>query len=157
MAAQATANLRRVRRPKDKEELIQRLVGGPDGPFGEIRDALTFAAALGFKEGRRVEFTGSGGDIRWETFKNRRGTEVLVGMVAVADRDRDVVSENRFAEQIGVFEAYANGGLEFLQELLARFPHRRPRDLILELVQNELAAAAPNEDPLDLGGDLDLV
>lgn len=157
MAEQTTGGPRRVKRPKDKEELIQRLVGGPDGPFSEIRDALTFAAALGFKEGRRKPFTGSGGEIRWETFKNRRGTEQLVGMLAVAEKDRDVVADNRFADQIEVFEEYANGGLEVLEETLGRSPHRRPRDVVLELVQNELIAAGDAEDPLDLGGDLELI
>src|SRR4051794_21625265 len=149
MAEQTTGGPRRGKRPKDKEELIQRLVGGSEGPFSEIRDVLTFAAALGFKEGRRVTFAGSGGDIRWETFKNRRGTEQLVGMLAVAEKDRDVVADNRFADQIEVFEEYANGGLEILQETLGRFPHRRARDVVLEMIQNEVIDQGESEDPLD--------
>jgi dnd system-associated protein 4 len=147
----SSASSRRVRRPKDKEAVIQRLIDGTEGPFGEIRDVLTFAAAFGYAAGRRDPFESSGEAIRWETFKNRRGTEILVAMLALAgSEDPGVVSERRFEEQIRIFEEYANGGLTLLEEALEQSP-QQARDAVLSLVQNELSADEPSEpDPLGL-------
>jgi dnd system-associated protein 4 len=143
---------RRVRRPRDKEEVIQRLLATQEGPFGEIRDVLTFAAALGYKHNRKVPLTATGEAIRWETAKNRRGTEPLVGMLALASsEDGEVVADDRFDEQIRFFEEYANGGLEILGEILNRSP-RLAREVVLELVQADLQPGSDEPDPLGLGG-----
>src|SRR4051812_16300685 len=121
---------RRVKRPRDKEETIQRLLVAKEGPFPEIRDVLTFAAALGYKNDKRVPLQAAGEAIRWETAKNRRGTDALVGMLAlVGSDDREVVGDGRFEEQIEIFEEYANGGLEILSDLLERSP-RLARDVV---------------------------
>lgn len=148
MAAQP----RRVRRPKDKEKVIQAVLATKENPgtFGEIRDVLTFAATLGFRHKRRTPFTATGEQIRWDTFTNRYGTEDLVGMIAVgASDDREIVADDRFDEQILIFEEYMNGGLEYLDALLQK-SKQFPRDAILELVQTELAEQA-GDDPLGLG------
>lgn len=148
----AAAAPRRVPRPGDKEEVIQRLLVTKDGPFTEIRDVLTFAAALGYQEGRRIPLTSRGEAIRWDTFKNRRGTEQLVGLIAVGgSEDREIVADSRFDEQIEAFAEYANGGLEVIRERLNQ-SHRLAREVILEMVQDSLTEERHDDDPLGLGG-----
>ncbi|KAA2253336.1 hypothetical protein F0L68_33555 [Solihabitans fulvus] len=53
----------RVRRPADKEDLINRLAGDtPDAMFPSMRDLLVFAASLGRAEGKKVALSGTSGD-----------------------------------------------------------------------------------------------
>lgn len=112
---------RRVRRPSDKQEVMDELTS-EDGPFVALRDVLVFAAALGYSRGRRVPFTSSGEPIKWDTMCNRRGTEDLVNMLCVADASEDpqILEDDRFEERILLLEEYANGGLEILKHELDR-------------------------------------
>ena len=150
MAAQTGSGggIRRVRRPKDKEELLSTLVS--DGPFSDLRDVLTFAAALGWHERRREPFEASGETIRWDTMVNRRGTEALIAMLAARETDDpNVLADERFDERLRVFEEYANGGLSVLEGRLAKTA-RSPQDEILELVNRVLRESEAPPDDLDL-------
>lgn len=135
---QGSDDFRRIRRPKDKEAIIDLLRDKNSGAFDEIRDVLVFAAALGYARGQRVPFDKAGESIRWETATNRRGTEMLVGLLAIAStEDKEVVRDQRFSEQILAFEEYANGGLAIIGALLNKTT-RSTRDEILDLVQADL-------------------
>jgi dnd system-associated protein 4 len=133
----ATSTDRRVRRPSDKQDVLDELCD--DGPFEARRDVLVFAAALGFSRGRRVPFESSDEPIRWDTMSNRRGTEILVNMLsaATAAEDPQVLEDERFEERIQVFEEYANGGLEILKHELGRSVIDSS-DFILKLVRDSL-------------------
>jgi dnd system-associated protein 4 len=136
--ARGSDDFRRVRRPKDKEAVIDLLRDKRHGAFDEIRDVLVFAAALGYARGQRIPFDRAGESIRWETATNRRGTEMLVGLLAIAStEDKEVVQEQRFSEQILAFEEYANGGLAIIGGLLNNST-RSTREEILDLVQADL-------------------
>jgi dnd system-associated protein 4 len=138
---------RRLNRPKDKDDLLQRLVD--QGPFRELRDVLVFAAALGWHEQRRIPLASRGEPIRWEVATNRRGTEALVNMIAAsASGDPEILSDDRFDDRLAIFEEYANGGLELLGALLAAEP-RPTVDIVLELVQKVLRADQA-EEPVNL-------
>jgi dnd system-associated protein 4 len=142
--------VRRVRRPKDKEETVQQLLESSNGPFADVRDVITFAGMVGFAKGRRLELEKAGEAIRWDTFTNRYGTEQLVTMIAVAaSDDLNIASSESVSEQILIFEEYANGGLECLAGALQQ-SSRFPRDVVLELVQTELEPVGTDEDPLGL-------
>lgn len=136
--AKPDSNYKRVRRPRDKEPVIEALRNPKHGAFSEIRDVLVFAAALGYARDRRVPFEKTGEQIRWETAIHRRGTETLVALLAVATSDdKEVLEDSRFPEQIRAFEEFANGGLEILAGILNKSA-RSARDEVLELVQREL-------------------
>ncbi|MGX7761022.1 hypothetical protein ACWQ06_20500 [Streptomyces angustmyceticus] len=87
--------------------------------FVTFRDILLFAAAVGFHNGRKVSFSEFSGDpIRYETLTAPAFSEALISMIAansVAD-DPEIMDGARIEERIKIFEAYANGGLEFIQE-----------------------------------------
>jgi dnd system-associated protein 4 len=111
---------RRIRRPKDKDQLMQRFLD--EGPFEALRDVLVFAAALGYANDKRVELSALGEPIRYEVATNRYGTDSLVNMLAVAaaEEGAEVLAEEHFDARIRVFEEYANGGLAILQERINR-------------------------------------
>jgi dnd system-associated protein 4 len=111
--------IRRVRRPVQHEQLIKRLASD-EGPFSTLAEVLTFAAGLGYAEGRREEFSGSGDQIDFDVFQ-RLGVEGFIEMLAAAvHEDVGILSRERADERLTVFEEFANGGLEVLQSRLAQ-------------------------------------
>lgn len=124
---------RRVNRAKDKHDFFEEMTR--NGPFEDNRDVLIFAAAVGWYEKNSLPLGAKDEPIRWETATNRRGTEALVNMIAVAETsDPEILANDRFDERLAIFEGYANGGLEILRNLLATEP-RPAVDVILELIQ----------------------
>lgn len=145
--------LRRVKRPKDKEDVIDRLRAKSGGAFAEIRDVLLFAAAVGFSEGRFEPFEASAETIRWDTFINRWFAEDLVRLIAVAHSDdKEIASSARIGDQLEIFEGYANGGLGFLAERLDRVKLDDPLDAILELLDRRAGEARGVDALINLAG-----
>lgn len=135
---------RRVRRPKDKEKLTTRLVD--EKVFETYRDALAFAAALGYAKNTRRSFDQTAEPIPWSVFSGA-GHEALVNILSVmSTHDFEILSAERFDERLLAFEEFANGGLHILEERLAR-ADRQSLDVVLELVME-------SEGPPDAGGEL---
>lgn len=135
---------RRVRRPKDKEKLLTRLVD--EKVFETYRDALAFAAALGFVKNSKLSFEQTSEPIAWSVFSGA-GLESLINILAVmSSQDFEILSAERFQERLLLFEEFANGGLHILEERLARV-ERQSLDVVLELVME-------SEGPRETGGEL---
>lgn len=117
----------RVRVGKDKADLVKALTLGNDttGPFQTYADAIAFAAALGAKRKKRVVLQEVSkkepGAIAQEIFISR-GYDRLIKLLAISEtKDINIIAPNDAeAEEtrIAIFEEYANGGLEILQEEL---------------------------------------
>jgi dnd system-associated protein 4 len=114
---------RRIRYAKDKVDVIKRLVSGDDttGPFKLIADVLVFAAAFGLSRGKKAELGDMVGEpIRQEIF-DRQGYDTFMNLLAVyAEKDPTVLSDadEMVERRARIFEEYANGGLEQIQEEL---------------------------------------
>ncbi|MEA5533125.1 DNA phosphorothioation-associated protein 4 [Crocosphaera sp. XPORK-15E] len=116
----------RVRIGKDKAELVQSLVdfNGGVGPFQTYADVMIFAATLGAKSQRRVPLhviSKEPAPISLEIFVSR-GYDAVIKLLAIAETNNpkilsvyDTEAEN---ERVQIFEEYANGGLEMLQQEL---------------------------------------
>lgn len=138
MPEQTTTGFRDVRRPREMSDLLSELTDG-GRPFPTMRDALVFAAALGWARGKRVPFENSAEPIRWGTMTNRYGTEDLVNMLATsATKDPEILAAGRESERLQIFEEYANGGLQVIEHLVREQPARRPASLLAELARTEL-------------------
>lgn len=109
----------RVRRPKDKEELVQQLLVENDGIFTSMAEVLLFAAALGWSRGDagRVPLGKYGEPIRFDVFKKMPTADAFIEALAVmvTPGDAEILSEGRALDRIRIFEEYANGGLAVLQ------------------------------------------
>ena len=106
----------RIRRPQRHEVLVKQLVD--ERVFDKIRDVLLFAASIGFANQRRTAFDKSGEQIRYETVTEPAYADALINMVAVLENETDpeVLGPDRLADRIRVFEEFANGGLDLIQE-----------------------------------------
>jgi dnd system-associated protein 4 len=113
----ATLSEARARRPKQHEALMMELQD--EANFTTYRDILLFAAAVGFRQKRRVGFTASSGEpIRYEVLTGPAFSDTLFNMIAanVVNDDPEIMDVTRIEERIRIFEEYANGGLEYIQE-----------------------------------------
>ncbi|MCC2591827.1 hypothetical protein LKO27_00075 [Tessaracoccus sp. OS52] len=107
----------RVRRPQQHERLMKELQD--EGGFSTFRDILLLAAAVGYRFSRRVTYTETAGDpIRYETLTGPAFSEALINMIAanVVKDDPEVMDSVRIEERVRIFEEYANGGLDYIQE-----------------------------------------
>ncbi|WP_380277451.1 DNA phosphorothioation-associated protein 4 [Kitasatospora purpeofusca] len=140
----------RFRRPAEHEQLLT-LLTGKDGPFRANYEALLFAAALGRHKERREPFEKSSEPIRYALVENRSYGDVLIDLLAAAEvpDDATVLSDERLAERLQIFEEYANGGLNFLQ---GEVNSRGSRDLVAivtSLVVDALVSVPQtNDDPI---------
>jgi dnd system-associated protein 4 len=129
----------RARRPAEHERLIQELRN--DARFGAFRDILVFAAALGFRNDRRKPLTKSAGDpIRYEVLISGSGfSEALINMIAakVTD-DPEIMDDHRLEERLKIFEEYANGGLDCIQEQI-NVRHQTAALVVADLVTEALS------------------
>lgn len=144
--------MRRVRRPAEHEQMLKRLAGD-EGPFSTLAEVLTFAAGLGYAEGRRVAYQSSGDQIDFEVFQ-RLGAEPFVEMLAAAAHDDvNILGSERADERLTVFEEFANGGLAILQARLAH--SKADLDSLLTIILDREADVADGDD--GAGVDFDAV
>jgi dnd system-associated protein 4 len=129
----------RIRRPQEHEALMIELQ--TDARFPALRDILLFAAAVGFRYERRVQFNATAGDpIRYDTLTAPTFSETLINMIVanvVAD-DPEIMDASRIEERIKIFEEYANGGLEYIQEQV-NVQHQPAALVVLDLVTEAFA------------------
>jgi dnd system-associated protein 4 len=124
----------RVRRPQQHEALMQELQ--TDGKFPTYRDILLLAAAIGYRQERRVAFSAASGDpIRYETMTAPAFSDTLINMIAVnvVYSDAEIMDGVRLEERVKIFEEYANGGLEFIQEQV-NVRHKPAALVVIDLV-----------------------
>ena len=114
----------KIRIAKDKAELVRSLTvsGGKTGAFQTFADVVVFAATLGAKHKKRVPLEGVSkkepGPIRIEQFISM-GYDVVIKLLAVVEtQDVETLSpteEELEKQRHQIFEEYANGGLEIIQ------------------------------------------
>ncbi|HWF66121.1 MAG TPA: hypothetical protein VN670_02380 [Acidobacteriaceae bacterium] len=80
--------IRRVRRLKDKEEIMARLSQGASDTYVEL---LCFVACLGYARNASVPFESSAEAVSWRIFENRGKDSVVNLVAAVASEDFMIV------------------------------------------------------------------
>jgi dnd system-associated protein 4 len=117
----------RIRVAKDKAELVKSLIASTDNnsPFQTYADVILFAAVLGSKQKQRLPLgeisKKEPGPISSEIFI-ARGYDPVIKLIAIAATENiNVISPDRSdveQQRIHIFEEYANGGLEIIQQEL---------------------------------------
>lgn len=104
---------KRIRRPSEFDDMLTDMTSKK--VFETYKDALIFAACLGFKRKKRVSFTKSGEPIDLQIFSAEFNTSVI-NIIAVAESsDLSYMGQDKEAERITAFEEYACGGLEIIK------------------------------------------
>jgi dnd system-associated protein 4 len=149
----------RIRVAKDKAELVKALTSGDGstGPFATFADAIVFAAALGAKHNKRVPLgeisKREPAPIRLETFI-AIGHDWLIKLLGIVEtKDIQILSlndEEYETQRNHIFEEYANGGLEILQNELRGAVDYSERVLLLLSYERERENQDKQEEEFDL-------
>ncbi|MEO0986197.1 MAG: DNA phosphorothioation-associated protein 4 [Cyanobacteria bacterium J06639_14] len=149
----------RIKIAKDKAKLVKALRAGEGstGPFQTYYEVLAFAAAVGMKHKRFHSFSEDETSkeidpIRQEQFASK-GYEQLINLISLTHiREPSILSDDESfrKRRVEVFEAYSNGGLDFLMEVLhGANDYRNQIILILTAQKSELVKRQNPEDILD--------
>ncbi len=114
----------RIRVAKDKAELVKSLVASKDttGPFQTYVEVMVFAAALGVKNKKRIPLDVISKDLsplRQDYFTS--SFTLLINLLAITETENiKILDDDNVADEqrIHIFEEYANGGLEIIQNEL---------------------------------------
>lgn len=116
----------RIKVAKDKAKLVKALKTGEGstGLFQTYVDVMVFAATLGVKQGKYIPVSDVSkkdpDPIPQEHFISK-GHDQTINLLAVTHtKDPKVLSDDEELQRkrIEIFESYANGGLEIIQEAL---------------------------------------
>jgi dnd system-associated protein 4 len=115
--------LARIQIAADKAEFVRSLHAkeGDEGVFLTYGDILSFAAALGFHYKKRVPFEKASRKDPDPVLQEQIRDKSIIGLLAFAEtQNTRVLSQNEENDQqkARIFQEYANGGLEILQEQL---------------------------------------
>jgi dnd system-associated protein 4 len=153
----------RIRVAKDKAELVKSLIASTENnsPFGTFADVILFAAVLGAKHKQRRALgeisKKEPGPISIEILL-ARGYDPVMKLIAIAATENiNVISPDRsdFEQQrIQIFEEYANGGLDILEQELRGSVDYTERILLMLSVPKQTRLGErleTNFNPEDLG------
>ncbi|MGB3532595.1 MAG: DNA phosphorothioation-associated protein 4 [Microcoleaceae cyanobacterium] len=147
-------SLNRVRIAKEKAEFVKSLTEseGKIGPFQTYADVVVFAAMLGLKRQKRVAVEivskREPAPISMEVFVSR-GYDLAIKLMMLSEtEDTALLSPfNSEAETLKtqIFEEYANGGLDILQEELRGSVDYTTQILLLLIAERDRGLSTPEE------------
>ncbi|MDX1282976.1 DNA phosphorothioation-associated protein 4 [Shewanella colwelliana] len=106
----------RVRRPQQYDSLISVLKS--EGVFSSFKSVLVFAAVIGFKQSKRIEFSDSSEKIPLHIFSDDVDIP-LINCIALAEtEDVNILRRESFEKALIIFEEYACGGLAYLEGVI---------------------------------------
>jgi len=106
------------------------------GVFPTFKDAMVFAAALGYRRGSRKEFKKSSEPIDLNVFRGDFDRTVMNILAIEEWDDPKMIAPSNEATRVLCFEEYANGGLEIMKREI--WDGKQDwREGLLSLVQRE--------------------
>ncbi|MDO6610520.1 DNA phosphorothioation-associated protein 4 [Shewanella sp. 1_MG-2023] len=106
----------RIRRPKEHDDLLD--IFKKEKIFASNKNALVFAASLGFKKQQRLSFLESSEPIMLRVFDDNTDIPFIYSLALAETGDISMMTKNKFKEAVLIFEEYANGGLSYIRSVL---------------------------------------
>jgi dnd system-associated protein 4 len=120
--------MRAIKRSQKFEELVRKLAVDEHpitkkSIFPTIRELMCFAAVLGFENNHRSKLQDATNDVEGRIFLNSQQSLDLIYLIALAsEKDGDILREEKEDRMIQVFEEYAQGGFEILEQWMKEKP-----------------------------------
>lgn len=142
--------VRRIRRPKDKEDVFIALTDGDESVFDTYKDLMVFAACVGYSsELKRTLDKGTLDPIKYYIFSGECDRAVI-NMLALSET-HDIKTlegdEESYDSRFTVFEEYANAGLEIIRRKVVDAPGTILDNLIDFIHKQE---DGDDEDPVNI-------
>jgi dnd system-associated protein 4 len=122
-----------INRSRVHEPLVQRLAVDKLPELGKslfptIREFLSFAALLGYSEGRKIPLDGAAGteDIGGGVYEHHEAMEIIFALAIAETESSDILKEGNEAKCAKIYEEYANGGLELVSDWLTASADQSP-------------------------------
>lgn len=132
-----------INRSKIHEPIVQRLAVDKLPEIGKslfptIRELLSFAALLGYSEGRKIPLNSKLGteDIGGSVYEHHEAMEIIYALAIAENNSSDILKEGREAECAKIYEEYANGGLELITDWLTAYADQSPEKAIFNGLLN---------------------
>lgn len=127
-----------VKRSREFENILQKLGGEGPTMFPTLREALTFCAVLGYKERRKEPLNKSMGteDIAGAQYQSNDAVDVIFALALADAKDSDILRPDRESDCVMIYEEYANGGLELIQNWIDRYANIDVEDAIWRGLQS---------------------
>lgn len=127
-----------VKRSQEFEKTLQKLGGKDATMFPTLREALTFCAVLGYKERRKKKLNSSMGteDIAGAQYQSNDAVDVMFALALADEKDSDILRPDRESDCVKIYEEYANGGLELIQNWVDRYANIDVEDAIWRGLQS---------------------
>jgi len=118
--------------------------------FKTFRDVIKFASVLGMRGEVTVESDNRGRVIPFRVFENSKDHELIWLVALVETKDVDILRRDEYrdneTEAVGIFQGYANGGLEVIWAWLENKAPSEYFDVILGKISESLSAEIEVED-----------
>lgn len=105
-----------VRRPKQFEEMMKKICQEESRIFLTYKDALVFAACLGYSRGKKQAFEKTSEPVGLHIFKGDYDAAIFNCIGLSVTGDPHIMGSDRESERIRMFEEFACGGLEIIDE-----------------------------------------
>ncbi|MEH7223417.1 DNA phosphorothioation-associated protein 4 [Bacillus sp. JJ1566] len=116
---------RRIKRPKDQDSIYRKLTDRDEfGIFASYKEVFMIAGTVGFLEKKRKQFSATAEGLLWDNF-NLDTDEPMINMVALSEtQDIDILRDDAetFDKKLNIFEEYAAGGIEIIEQVLLEQP-----------------------------------
>ena len=119
--------MRMIRNPVNRSKVYEntlQILGGPGAKlFPTLRDALGFAAALGYREKRRWPLDPGVGkeDIQAQIYNDNDAIDLIFAIALAENKSAEILKLENEKHCIQIFEEYANGGLALITEWINRY------------------------------------
>jgi len=127
----------RIKRPKQYDELLNQLKDKETGVFDTLKSALVFAAAIGFKNKKRIPIEEAGESIAFNLFSETRDQPFVFALALSEYQDVSYLRDENFQDTAKVFEEYAHGGLHYLDGVLEKSTIKESIEGMLSEADNE--------------------
>ena len=104
-----------VRRPKEYEKMLYDLCQSEKRIFTSYKDALVFAASIGFDRKEIISFEKSSEPIKMHIFSDEFDVAFMNCIGLMETKDATIMGDAREQEKVTLFEQYAAAGLEVIR------------------------------------------
>lgn len=152
-----SSNIRRIRRPADKESLFEELVISENRIFNTYKDLFIFAACLGFIHKKRISFTKSLEPIPWSVFSSDIKNETIFNLIILSENeDINLLSLEKFDDKATIVEEYANGGFQIIIDKVFNKTGDKLENILNLIFEYEESKNKDNDSDIPNLADLDI-
>ena len=111
-----------VRRPKQYEDMLLDICQSDKKIFLSYKDALVFAACLGYSKSIKEPFDKTSEQVGMHIFKGEFDESIFQCIGLCETKDPVIMSDDNLKKRIRLFEEYAAGGLEVIKSRIYEGP-----------------------------------